>query len=185
MHIIHRCDKNSLNGKDIQTNVSLAVAALGFPESEGNVDSMNVGKVVNLESMVSSHCTTVLGHVTIMRTSYFDTDFVSQMKLTTLPLIHCFDAFRKKIRPPMPDISTYPAAKSKGLMTDPFLQKARNPIQMVSMLTARATSKQSKNPITNTQGRASRKPKKMCLCTKISHPVVDSGFLRVDRAPKP
>ena len=33
------------------------------------------GEVVNLESMVSIHCTTLLGHVTIMRTSYFDTDF--------------------------------------------------------------------------------------------------------------
>ena len=30
-------------------------------------------------------------HVIKMRTSYFDTDFVSQMKLTTLPLIHCFE----------------------------------------------------------------------------------------------
>ena len=30
-------------------------------------------------------------HVIKMRTSYFDTVFVSQMKLTTLPLIHCFE----------------------------------------------------------------------------------------------
>ena len=55
-----------------------------------NYDSMNVGKVTNLESMASVHCTTLLGHVTIMKSSCFDTDFVSQMKLTTLPLIHCF-----------------------------------------------------------------------------------------------
>ena len=48
------------------------------------------GKVVNLESMVSVHCTTLLRHVTTTRTSCFDTDFISQMKLTTLPLIHCF-----------------------------------------------------------------------------------------------
>ena len=93
--------------------------------------------------------------------------------------------FGGKIRPPMLDISTYPAAKSKGLMTDPFLQKARNPIQIVSMLTASATSKQSKNPITNTQGRASRKPtwwqQENVLILKLSHPVVDSGFLRREK----
>ena len=47
-------------------------------------------KVANLESMVSVHCTTLLEHVTIMSTSCFDTDFVSQIKLTKLPLIHCF-----------------------------------------------------------------------------------------------
>ena len=53
------------------------------------------GKVVNLESLVSVHCTTLLGHVTIMRTSCFDTDFVSQIKLTTLPLIHWFAENRR------------------------------------------------------------------------------------------
>ena len=44
-------------------------------------------KVTNLESMVSIHCTTLLGHVTITKTSYFDTDFALEMKLTKHPLI--------------------------------------------------------------------------------------------------
>ena len=68
----------------------------------------------------------------------------------------------EKYSPPsLEDITPYTAAKSKGLITDPFLQKARNPIQIVNMLTASATSKQSKNPITNTQGRAKRKPTRL------------------------
>ena len=48
------------------------------------------GKVANLKSMVSAHYTTLVRHVTIMRTSCFDTNFVSQIKLTKLPLINCF-----------------------------------------------------------------------------------------------
>ena len=40
--------------------------------------------------MVLVHCTALLGHVTIMKTSCFNTDFVSQMMLTKLPLMHCF-----------------------------------------------------------------------------------------------
>ena len=40
------------------------------------------------EIMVSIHCITLLEHVTIMKTSCFDSGFVSQMKLTKLPLIH-------------------------------------------------------------------------------------------------
>ena len=47
-------------------------------------------KVANFESMVSGHCTTLCAHVVSMRTSYFDIDFASQMKLTKFPLIHCF-----------------------------------------------------------------------------------------------
>ena len=49
------------------------------------------GKIANLESVVSVHCITLLDHVIKMRASCFDTDFASQMKLTTLSLIHCFD----------------------------------------------------------------------------------------------
>ena len=41
--------------------------------------------------MVSVHCTTVLEHVIKMRASCFNTDIVTQMKLTKLLLIHCFD----------------------------------------------------------------------------------------------
>ena len=51
---------------------------------------MNVDKISQHESMVSVHWTISLGHITIIRTSCFDTDFASQMKLTKLPLIHCF-----------------------------------------------------------------------------------------------
>ena len=40
--------------------------------------------------MVSIHCSNLLGHVTIMRASRFNADFFSQLKLTKLPLIHCF-----------------------------------------------------------------------------------------------
>ena len=47
-------------------------------------------KVANLESMVLDHCITLLEHVISVRTSYFDIDFASQVKLTKLPLIHCF-----------------------------------------------------------------------------------------------
>ena len=55
-------------------------------------DLVNTGeKVVNLESMVSGHCTTLCEHVISMRTSYFDIDFASQMKFTKFPLIHCFE----------------------------------------------------------------------------------------------
>ena len=43
--------------------------------------------------MVSIHCTTLSEHVISMRTSYFDIDFASQMKLTKFPLIHCFVKF--------------------------------------------------------------------------------------------
>ena len=51
------------------------------------------GKVANLESMASVHCTILLEHVIKMTAYYFDTDFVSQMKLITLPLIPCFALF--------------------------------------------------------------------------------------------
>ena len=51
---------------------------------------MNVDTINQHESMVSVHWTISLGHITIIRTSCFDTDFASQMKLTKLPLIHCF-----------------------------------------------------------------------------------------------
>ena len=47
--------------------------------------------MTNLESMVSTHCTTLIGHVTTIRTCCFDADFASQMKLTKFPLIHCFE----------------------------------------------------------------------------------------------
>ena len=53
--------------------------------------SNEYSEVANLESMVSVHGTTLLGHITKMRTSFFDTDFASQMKLTKLPLIYCFE----------------------------------------------------------------------------------------------
>ena len=48
------------------------------------------GKVANLESVVSGHCTILLEHVIIVGTSCFDTDFASLMKLTKLALIHWF-----------------------------------------------------------------------------------------------
>ena len=32
-----------------------------------------------------------------MRTSCFDTDFISQMKMTTIPLIHCFVTHTSKM----------------------------------------------------------------------------------------
>ena len=54
-------------------------------------NSMNIGKIANLESMVSGHCTTLCEHVISMRASYFDINFASQMKLTKFPLIHCFE----------------------------------------------------------------------------------------------
>ena len=41
------------------------------------------------ESMVSVHCTTLLGHVSMIMMSCFNTDFASQMKLAKHPLIHC------------------------------------------------------------------------------------------------
>ena len=47
------------------------------------------GKLANFKSMVSAHCATLLGHVAIIWTD-FDPDFVSQIKLTKLPLIHHF-----------------------------------------------------------------------------------------------
>ena len=44
--------------------------------------------------MVSVHCVNLLEYVTKRRASYFDTGFVSEMRLTTLSLIHYFVAFR-------------------------------------------------------------------------------------------
>ena len=54
-------------------------------------NSMNAGKSSQLEkrSFGSQPCTTLLEHVLIVRTSCFDTDFASQMKLTKLPLTLC------------------------------------------------------------------------------------------------
>ena len=46
---------------------------------------MNIEKVANLKSMVLAHYTTILGHVTLARTSYFDTDFASQIMLAEVP----------------------------------------------------------------------------------------------------
>ena len=57
-------------------------------------------KVANLESMVSGHRTTLLEHAITMRTSCFDNHFASQMKLTELPLIHCFVHCWQKSKPP-------------------------------------------------------------------------------------
>ena len=48
------------------------------------------GKIANLESIYSVNCITLLGHVTKLKTSCFDTDFTFQMNLPTLSLIHCF-----------------------------------------------------------------------------------------------
>ena len=52
-------------------------------------NSMNAEKVAKFESIVSGHCTTLLEHVIIMRISCFEPDL--QMKLTTIPLVHCFE----------------------------------------------------------------------------------------------
>ena len=48
------------------------------------------GKVANLEVWFRGHCITLIEHVSTMGTSCLDTDFGLQMKLTTLPGIHCF-----------------------------------------------------------------------------------------------
>ena len=66
------------------------------------------GKVAILESMVSVHCTTLLGHVIMMRPSCFNTNFAPQMKLTKLPFIHCCSnllTWGQALVPPLP--STY------------------------------------------------------------------------------
>ena len=49
-------------------------------------------KAGDLEIMVSGHCTILRKHIISMRTSYFDTDFASKMKLTKLSLIHCLQS---------------------------------------------------------------------------------------------
>ena len=48
--------------------------------------------------MVSGDYTFLLQHVIIMRRSCFDTDFVSQIKLAKLPLIHCFGSNLKIVK---------------------------------------------------------------------------------------
>ena len=47
-------------------------------------------RLVNLESMVLVHCTILLEHVVTVRTSCFDTDFASEIKLTKFPFNHYF-----------------------------------------------------------------------------------------------
>ena len=58
------------------------------PRTPPATDSMDTVKVSNLESMVSVYCTTLHEHVTIMRLTLTS---LHKMKLTKLPLIHCFD----------------------------------------------------------------------------------------------
>ena len=64
--------------------------------------------------MVSGHCTTLCEHVISMRTSYFDIDFASQMKLTKFPLNHCFGLLYHTIRRSefMPDCTELSAERS-------------------------------------------------------------------------
>ena len=59
---------------------------------------MNLGQIANLERMGLVHCLTLtlLGHVIKMMASYFDTVFVSQIKLIVLPLIHYFETVQSK-----------------------------------------------------------------------------------------
>ena len=45
------------------------------------------GKIANLESMFR---VIAQPYVNVLRTSYFDFDFASQMKLTKFPLVHRF-----------------------------------------------------------------------------------------------
>ena len=47
---------------------------------------MNIGKSSQLVKNGRGHCTTLLEHVFLMRTSCFDTDFAWQIMLTKLPL---------------------------------------------------------------------------------------------------
>ena len=42
-----------------------------------------------MDSMVSAHCITLLEHIIKVRSSSFNIYFVSEMKLTTVPLVHC------------------------------------------------------------------------------------------------
>ena len=66
-----------------------------FENGERLCDSMDLVKVANLESMVLVS-QTVQPYLGIL--SFFDTDLFSQIKLTKLPLIHCFKPFiRKKL----------------------------------------------------------------------------------------
>ena len=58
---------------------------------QGQHRLMNLGK--------SSLRGNLFEHVATMRASYFDTDFVSHMKLTILPLIHCFDGAMAPLDP--------------------------------------------------------------------------------------
>ena len=48
--------------------------------------------------MVSGDCTSLFEQVILMRRSCFDTDFVSLIKLTKLPLIHCFASWLFRCR---------------------------------------------------------------------------------------
>ena len=50
-------------------------------------DSMNIGKIANLESMILGHCTALREHVISMRTSYFDINsllrYLSRLRWST------------------------------------------------------------------------------------------------------
>ena len=68
----------------------LVLWSLAWSHTSLNATQWIQGKVTNLKSMVSVYYTILLEHVIKMGAPCFDTDFVSQMKLTTFPLIYCF-----------------------------------------------------------------------------------------------
>ena len=61
----------------------------------GRLNEYTQGKEANLESTVSSHCTTLLEHGLTVRTYSFD---ASQMNLTERPLFHYFVVVMKLLQ---------------------------------------------------------------------------------------
>ena len=61
-----------------------------FLPKTNNSNITNLTTTYDLQGTVLGHCTILLEHLIIMRTTCFDTDFTSQMKLTKLTLIYYF-----------------------------------------------------------------------------------------------
>ena len=90
MHSIHFTDKLAATSPSPAKPCAPKFSVEGDTTRTRSDDSINVGKSSQLGKHFSGDCITLLDRVITVRTCCFDIDFVSQIKLNKLPLIHCF-----------------------------------------------------------------------------------------------